>query len=147
MSLKLIFCKHTKLTWDLFMQVCPVSHHLPVSHSSWLGQPKVYGDEHKGCLQDGCKDLGRAFPLKGWCCKPVACFLVEDCIEVCPDGVTINFLLFLTWIIVESQNRRKIWVGKDLKDLLVPTPLLQAGISPTRSGCPWLHPTWPWYFC
>lgn len=32
-------------------------------------------------------------------------------------------------------------VGRDFSDNLVPTPLLQAGMSPTRSGCQRPHPT------
>ena len=39
-------------------------------------------------------------------------------------------------------------VGRDFKDHLVPTSLLWAGLpttkSPTSSGCPEPHPTWPW---
>jgi len=48
--------------------------------------------------------------------------------------------------IIESQNHRMAWVGRDTSQ--VPTPLPQAeppnsrpGTSP---GCPGLHPTWSW---
>lgn len=36
------------------------------------------------------------------------------------------------------------WVGKDLKDHLVPTPPPWVGIPPTRFSCSGPHPTWPW---
>ena len=39
-----------------------------------------------------------------------------------------------------SQNCRMAWVEKDLKDHLVSTPLLQAGLPATRPGCPEPHP-------
>ena len=45
---------------------------------------------------------------------------------------------------IESQNHRMVWVGRDLKDHLFPTPLPWAGTSSTRPGCSELHPTWPW---
>lgn len=154
MILKLIFCKHTKLIWDLFMQVCPVSHHFPVSHSSWLRQPRVYGDEPKGCVQDGCKDLGRAFPLKGWSCKPMACFLVEDCMELCPNSVTINFLLFLTWIIMERfglEGTLKIFLfqsschGRGFHPLdQVAHSLIQLGLDISARNI-WSHSFSLWY--
>jgi len=45
----------------------------------------------------------------------------------------------------KSQNQRIAWVGRDLKDPLVPIPLPGTGLAPTisgaRSGCPGLHPT------
>jgi len=44
----------------------------------------------------------------------------------------------------ESSNHRMVWVGRDLNDHLVPTPLPWAGTSSTRPGCLELHPTWPW---
>jgi len=37
-----------------------------------------------------------------------------------------------------------VWVGRDLKDHLVPIPLPWAGTSSTRPGCSQLHPAWPW---
>jgi len=37
-----------------------------------------------------------------------------------------------------------VWVGRDLKDHLVPTPLPWAGTPSTRPGCSKPHPTWPW---
>jgi len=37
-----------------------------------------------------------------------------------------------------------IWVGRDLKDHLVPTRLPLTGTLPTRPGCSKPHPTWPW---
>ena len=43
-----------------------------------------------------------------------------------------------------SQNDRMVWVGRDLKDHLVPTPLPWTGTPSTRPGCPKPHPTWPW---
>jgi len=36
-----------------------------------------------------------------------------------------------------------VWVGRDLTDHLVPTPLTSAGTCSTRPGCSELHPTWP----
>ena len=37
-----------------------------------------------------------------------------------------------------------VWVGRDLKDHLVPTPLPWAGTPSTRPGCSKSHPAWPW---
>jgi len=37
-----------------------------------------------------------------------------------------------------------VWVGRDLIDHLVPTPLLWAGTPSTRPDCSEPHPTWPW---
>jgi len=37
-----------------------------------------------------------------------------------------------------------VWVGRDLKDHLVPTPPPWAGTPSTRPGCSELHPAWPW---
>jgi len=45
---------------------------------------------------------------------------------------------------MELQNHRKVWVGRDLKDHLLPTPLPWAGTPCTRPGCSEPHPTWPW---
>ena len=42
-----------------------------------------------------------------------------------------------------SQSHRVVWVGRDLKDHLVPTPLPRAATSSTRPGCSELHPTRP----
>jgi len=36
-----------------------------------------------------------------------------------------------------------VWVGKDLIDHLVPTPLPWAGKPSTKTGCSKLCPTWP----
>ena len=36
-----------------------------------------------------------------------------------------------------------VWVGRDLKDHLVPTPLPWAGTLSAKSGCSKPHPTWP----
>ena len=36
-----------------------------------------------------------------------------------------------------------VWVGRNLKDHLVPTPLPWTGTSSTRPGCSEPHPTWP----
>lgn len=40
----------------------------------------------------------------------------------------------------ESKNHRRVWVGKDLKNLPVPTSLLGAGTPFTRPGSSRLHP-------
>jgi len=37
-----------------------------------------------------------------------------------------------------------VWIGRDLKDHLVATPLPSSGTPSTRPGCSKLHPTWPW---
>jgi len=37
-----------------------------------------------------------------------------------------------------------VWVGKDLNDHLVPTPLPGAGTPSTRPGYSKSHSTWPW---
>lgn len=36
---------------------------------------------------------------------------------------------------VESQDHRMTWVGRDFKDHLVPTPLPRAGEPSTRPSC------------
>ena len=36
-----------------------------------------------------------------------------------------------------------VWLGRDLKDHLVPTSLPWTGTSSTRLGCSELNPTWP----
>jgi len=36
-----------------------------------------------------------------------------------------------------------VWVGRDLEDHLVPTPLPGARTPSTRPGCSKPHPTWP----
>ena len=45
-------------------------------------------------------------------------------------------------------NHRMAWVGRDLKDHLVPNLLPHTGLPTTKSGasavCPGPHPTWPW---
>jgi len=46
--------------------------------------------------------------------------------------------------ITESWNHRIVWVGRDLKDHLVPTPLPWAGTAYTRPGCSKPYPAWPW---
>jgi len=48
------------------------------------------------------------------------------------------------WDEERAQNHRMVWVGRDLKDHLIPTPLPWAGTSSTRPGCPKPHPAWPW---
>ena len=49
--------------------------------------------------------------------------------------------------LIESQNHRMAWVGRDLKDHEAPTLLPKAGpptsMFNTRPGCPGPHPTWP----
>ena len=45
--------------------------------------------------------------------------------------------------VIESQNHRMAWVEKDYNDHLVSTPVPQAEVPPTRSGCPELHAAWP----
>ena len=46
-----------------------------------------------------------------------------------------------------SWDHRMTWVGRDLKDHKVPTPLPKVGLqtarSSTRSDCPGPHPIWP----
>jgi len=37
-----------------------------------------------------------------------------------------------------------VWVGRDLKDHLVPTLLPGAGTPSTRPSCSRPHPAWPW---
>jgi len=39
---------------------------------------------------------------------------------------------------------RMVWVGRDLKDHLVPSPLPWTGTPFTRPGCSKPCPTWPW---
>jgi len=37
-----------------------------------------------------------------------------------------------------------IWIGRELTDHLVPTPLPWAGTPSTRPGCSKPCPAWPW---
>lgn len=37
-----------------------------------------------------------------------------------------------------------VWVGKDLKNPLLSTPLPWSGTPSTRPGCSGPHPAWPW---
>lgn len=46
--------------------------------------------------------------------------------------------------IMESWNHRMLWVGRDLKDHVVPKPCHGLPISSTKSGCSKFHPTRPW---
>ena len=50
----------------------------------------------------------------------------------------------LSLMVTTYQNHRMVWVGRDLIDHLVPTPLPRAGTPSTRPGCPKPHSTWPW---
>lgn len=43
----------------------------------------------------------------------------------------------------ESQTHRMAWVGRDLKDNLVPTSSEWERTSPTRPCCSEPHPAWP----
>ena len=45
--------------------------------------------------------------------------------------------------LIGSQNHRRGWVGKALKDHQIPAPLPWAGTPSTRPGCPEPHPAWP----
>ena len=42
-----------------------------------------------------------------------------------------------------GETHRIVWVGRDLKDHLVPTPSPWAGTPSTRPGCSKPHPAWP----
>ena len=44
---------------------------------------------------------------------------------------------------LSSQNHRMVWIGRDLKDHLVPTFRPRAGTPSTRPRCSKPHPTWP----
>jgi len=45
--------------------------------------------------------------------------------------------------IIESQNHRMGWFGRDLEDHLDSTPLPRAELPLTTSGCPRPHVAWP----
>jgi len=51
----------------------------------------------------------------------------------------------VSWQMQEAhtENHIMVWVGRDLKDHLLPAPLPWAGTPCTRPGCSELHPTWP----
>jgi len=55
-------------------------------------------------------------------------------------------MIKITLYFIDSLNHRMVWVGRDLKDHLVPTTLPWAGTPYTRPGCSELHPTCPWTF-
>lgn len=42
------------------------------------------------------------------------------------------------------KNHRMPWVGRDLRDQLVPTPPPWAGTRSTKPACSKPHSTWPW---
>lgn len=42
------------------------------------------------------------------------------------------------------KNRRMVWIGREFKDHLVPTPLPWTGKSSARPGWSKPCPTWPW---
>lgn len=46
--------------------------------------------------------------------------------------------------LLESYYRRVFWLGRDLQEYLVLTPLPLSGTPPTRPNCSISHPTWPW---
>jgi len=46
-------------------------------------------------------------------------------------------------ILIELQDLRMVWVGRHLKDHLVPTPLPWTGTPSTTSGYSQSHPAWP----
>ena len=46
-----------------------------------------------------------------------------------------------SWTTIKALSHWKVWLGRGLKDHLVPTSCHE---PPTRSGCPGLHPAWPW---
>jgi len=46
-------------------------------------------------------------------------------------------------LLPEAQNHRMVWVGHDLIDHLIPTPLPRAGTPSTSPGCSEPRPTWP----
>ena len=48
------------------------------------------------------------------------------------------------WTWFKPQNHRMVWVGRDLTDELVPSPLPWAGTLSTRARCSKPRPTWPW---
>jgi len=58
-------------------------------------------------------------------------------LKLCDQSLSINFRI-TEWL----------YVGRNLRDRLVPTPLPWAGLPTTksgnRSGCPEPHPAWPW---
>ena len=45
--------------------------------------------------------------------------------------------------IIETRNHGTAGVGRDVKELLPPTPLPWAGIPPAESACPELPLAWP----
>jgi len=46
------------------------------------------------------------------------------------------------WEIIESQNCRMVWVGRELIDYVVPTSLPWAGTPSVRPDFSKPHPTW-----
>jgi len=47
------------------------------------------------------------------------------------------------WLVIESQNHRTLWVGRNLKGHLIPIPLPWAGTPSNRPGCSKSYPAWP----
>lgn len=70
--------------------------------------------------------------------------LLNQCFEDFYYECNSKLLMRSTHRIIETQKRKVVSVGKDLKDHLVPMPLPWVGTPSTRSGCQQPHPTWPW---
>jgi len=58
-------------------------------------------------------------------------------------GLSRLGLFHLSVEFIESYNHRTVWLGRNLKDHLVPTLLPWAGTPSTRSDCSKPRPTWP----
>jgi len=53
------------------------------------------------------------------------------------------FMIFKILSHEESKSHRMVWLGRDLKVILISTPLPQAGTPSTRPGYSKSHSAWP----
>ena len=61
--------------------------------------------------------------------------LPGEAVAAFPRGHSLGPCTQIHELVLESWNHRMVWVGRDLKDHLVPTPLPWAGTSSTSPGC------------
>jgi len=57
--------------------------------------------------------------------------------------VETELLISILIYFLESYHRM-VWVGRDLIDHIIPTPLPWTGTRSTRPGCSEPCPAWPW---
>jgi len=79
--------------------------------------------------------------LKNHCCSLVT-MVLQNFTGVEEPMTWFNLKLYIMFIEREGVSRM-VWIGRDLKDHLFPTPIPWAGTTSTTPGCSKSHPTWP----